>query len=983
MNLSSQTKSLSSPPGWHRRQGSVLLLLLLLSTVAVVLHAAPLTTETQLISIDMGHESMKVSSWRVTSGAEVLVAGSPPVASTMGSVGIVLNDQTNRKSPPCIAFRYLPVASHRGDATGAAANDEDATHDSQAAPLHPPTHEVERVFAEQAQALEPRFPLQVICSPAQLLGFSAAVGETSSNPYALTAEALAVSYSFQVEPQSSGRNGLGVFIPFNAQNRRPNNGADAAATSAEAKKIEEGTAFTAEELTAMLYGYARRMAEKADAEDNSISNEEERLLATSPLPASVAAPIVPYAALTIPVSTTVAERQAMIDAAAMSGLRVLRLVHSTTGAVVQLAYMKAEQVLTDTPQHVMVYDMGSQHAEVAIYELRSVAASVTRQTGVAGTIELKALIGNHTLGGVAFDECIAAQWDKDFFDGRILRGVAEATSAAERREAAKQRLSLLRAAHRAKEILSVNREAHVTMDGIRVGDDVGKQSLQLRQTAEGAWVVRLKREDFEQQCRSLFDAAVDLRDQAIALTNGTVKGVGSLHRFEVVGGGTRIPQLLTRLSAGYRSGVVDRTLNGDEAPVLGTTLLAAGSAPRALELRSTSTLPQYRVSEWLTNHIYLLVGGSDSTVIRRLFEAQRTTVPDKRRIHLTVPLDTAALPDLSLSLLSGQAIDDAFHGNHGKAPDPNHTIPLSAVRSCPGCYMMSYTVANISAALTKLQKAASKAHGDAAPVTDVVVKKAEVIVEAIVTNSGIPHLTQAILRVTMMISRAAIDAPTLPASSEQRNSSSAATEAHDEGVADAESKTAVTREEEEEENEGAEEKASETTTNSTETRVSRDTTTAEAATSTPTVEVVTRVATLRLRQASEVPVAAAAEVFPTVERVNMGLNELSRSRQRVQQLQRLDDARLRLSTLRNEVESVLVWLKEQPEWSIVATPEDTQNRKAGAESSVVEVLPSNWQATVSHLSEWLDDEGETATASQLQEKLQQLKGMRRTLQQGR
>ncbi|KPA73751.1 putative mitochondrial HSP70-like protein [Leptomonas pyrrhocoris] len=715
--------------GRNGRQSFLFVDVAVAAGAAGALPSSPPIIEAELIAIDLGHENMKISAWRVQEEeVQVVKPGGTGTAvttttATTGVVSMVLNDQTNRKSPPCVAFRYFKASagSAANDGSNIITNAEEAKADAavEGNLLYPADYQLERTFAEQAQALAPRFPTQVICDPAQLLGYTLFNATSTANgsepaaaasPYQISADELTATYSFHVKPISQQqqqwrqrRQALGVFVPFFSSPNNPIDSADA------------GSFFSAEELTAMLFGYARRMAEKADAADNALSEDEERQLIdllnnTAARGDRDSAPLrghaVPrYAALTVPIHSTVAQRQALVDAAALVGLRVVRLVHSTTGAAVQLAYMKAEQVFVPgTTQYVMLYDMGSQQAEVAVYSYAAVPSAVAQRVKYAGAIELKALVGSRQLGGAAFDTCIAAQWDALYFANSILAGVGRARTEAERRAAAKQRGSLLRAAHKAKEMLSVNQEAHITLDGVHADparfSEAARTQLQRQPrvaavTPDGVLTLRYTRRAFEQECAALFDAAVALRDEAIAATAGLVGTVGALARFEVIGGGTRVPLLLQRLSEGYRDGgsLVDRTLNSDEAAVLGTTLLSIATAPHALQLRGASSVPRYRVREWLTSAVYVSISshnvkakktdgtddedgqpgrapkavtsstaGDDTAHLRLLFPAVKTIVPTTRSVRVQLATDGAdSAEDNGANRTSDQQHGDVVH----------------------------------------------------------------------------------------------------------------------------------------------------------------------------------------------------------------------------------------------------------------------------------------------------------------------------------
>ncbi|CAG9567129.1 HSP70-like protein [Leishmania major strain Friedlin] len=1015
-------------------------------------------TETALISVDFGQESMKVSAWRAQQQAPrigMAEGGDAATATSTGSVTMVLNDQANRKSPPCVAFRYVrdpaATAGRGGVSTdagpsGRADGEQLPAHHPYTA-LHPRGYQLERTFAEQAQALAPRFPEQVVCSAAQLLGCAAAptnAAVVESRACALTSGQLTTTttYSYHVVPLTAplsagtttgnsmdeaqqrrdnvvGRQALGVYVPFFTTSNAPGQqwrwaaGDHSTGVAAAAAEEEAGVLFSSEELTAMLLGHARRMAEQMDAADNTLSEEDERLLAgmrksarrvDAAAGATRASSAIRYAALTVPAHASVAQRQALVDAAALAGLRVVRLVHSTTGAAVQLAYLKAEQVLTaDRVSYVMIYDMGSQHAEVAIYSLAAPPASVASRARLRGDVVMQALVGSRTLGGAAFDECIANHWDARYFGRRVMNGGLAAAGGrdAARREAARERGSLLRAAQRAKEMLSANNDAHVTIDGVRAEpsqfDAVGRQELQQRHvavTADGGLLsLRLTRRDFEEWCRPLFDAAVALRDEAIAATGGGVKSLGALDRFEVIGGGTRVPRLLQRLGEGYRSGVVDRTLNSDEAAVMGTTLLAVSSAPRTLGLRLGQALPRYHVREWLTSAVYAsmelhstgtVAAAAAPSEVQLLFAARKTTLPATRSVRVRLPdVDVSPADNVVITLYSGAEADSAYaHSTRSDAAVAADSARAAAsptlMANCTSCYVRTCTVEGVRKAAEQLLAPYTQQktqHGSARPRRERVrLAGAEVVVEVVATVSGIPHCSIAYLRAE--VEEAGVDPNAAEGIQGSNAAAGAATVAslpnsdHDGTAAGVPPAT-----QHDEPSEGVRDEhemnANEEEVKHTGARVTPKGTADPAtvdATATPPPQWQVRVIALSLRVSSGAATAAAAVHGLGY---NMDFAELTFSHRRVRQLQALDDVRLRRSTLRNEIESVLVWIKEHhPTWDA----EDVQD-----DASPSSLALRTWRTTVREVGGWLDDVGDTASATALEERLRIIAGVKAAL----
>nr|CCC92753.1 putative heat shock protein [Trypanosoma congolense IL3000] len=529
---------------WEQRQQHCLLLLLLLQCLSLFGGA-------DLMAVDMGTDWTK---------AATLVSGSGVVP----RANIVLNDQTNRKSPQCIAFRFVPYSG----------NDT--------------LRAVERIFAEEAKSLEPRFPQQSICSPSLLAGLSVQQGDQARNEERegegeegegeglLLPEDLA-ALTYVVVPQAR-RGAISVLVKQGENN-------DEVAT-----KLQ----LPVEELLGMILGNTKRSAER------SLGGEPIR-----------------YVTLAVPTSASLMYRQAMIDAAAVTGLRAFRLVHSSSAAALQLAHLNAEHLFSaenvkgngkTKGKYVMLYDMGSSKTEVAVFRF---SQAVDRES--RGTITMIASAASHKLGGRAFDRCLAQYVERELFPTAKPTPVSpvidrKPATAATRRAV----VSLLRSVNIARERLSVNQNVPLIVPGVREDG--------------GDFTANISRAVFENACSELFDEAVRLRDRALSQTNGTVRSLSELARLELIGGATRMPKLQDRLSQGYGK-AADRTLNSDEAVVSGAALM------------SRSGSRKFEMADPLMNDVYItfsppLDGSSDGSKSRRhlLFPKWKTTLPSARRL---------------------------------------------------------------------------------------------------------------------------------------------------------------------------------------------------------------------------------------------------------------------------------------------------------------------------------------------------------------
>ncbi|MGH4124283.1 MAG: molecular chaperone DnaK [Clostridium sp.] len=98
--------------------------------------------------------------------------------------------------------------------------------------------------------------------------------------------------------------------------------------------------------------------------------------------------IVNDAVITVPAYFTDAQRQATKDAGEIAGLNVQRIINEPTAAAVAYGVDK------ETPQKVIVYDLGGGTFDVSILDIDN------------GVIEVLATAGNNRLGGDDFDSCV-------------------------------------------------------------------------------------------------------------------------------------------------------------------------------------------------------------------------------------------------------------------------------------------------------------------------------------------------------------------------------------------------------------------------------------------------------------------------------------------------------------------------------------------------------------------------------------------------
>jgi len=164
---------------------------------------------------------------------------------------------------------------------------------------------------------------------------------------------------------------------------------------------------------------------------------------------------------------------------------------------------------------------------------------------------------------------------------------------------------LLSQAQKTKMILSSNKVAPFNVESLFEDTD---------------FQASVRREDFEDMCKDMFDRLTEPLEKALQMANATL---ADIHGVEVVGGAWRVPKvqaILTEyLSAGENKLPLGQHLNGEEAGALGAALVAANSSSSFRVKKiffSDFTTHEYAVQvasltgDWEKNYTVLYPAGS-------------------------------------------------------------------------------------------------------------------------------------------------------------------------------------------------------------------------------------------------------------------------------------------------------------------------------------------------------------------------------------
>jgi molecular chaperone DnaK len=239
-----------------------------------------------------------------------------------------------------------------------------------------------------------------------------------------------------------------------------------------------GKAYTPQEISAFILRTIKESAEKALGE------------------------AVARAVITVPAYFNEVQRQATIEAGAIAGLQVERIINEPTAAALAYGY----GVDPDEHLRVLVYDLGGGTFDVSVIEMNM------------GVVDVLATAGNNLLGGDDFDERLAALLADEFQEehGVDLRTDHQAWA------------RLLRTAEEAK--IHLSDEPLTTVSLEYIAQDTQGNALHLRR--------ELTRAEFIAAIDDLLEQTIESIDQA--LTDAGLEA-SDVNRVLLVGGSTRIP----------------------------------------------------------------------------------------------------------------------------------------------------------------------------------------------------------------------------------------------------------------------------------------------------------------------------------------------------------------------------------------------------------------------------------------------------------
>ncbi|KFY09932.1 hypothetical protein V492_05284, partial [Pseudogymnoascus sp. VKM F-4246] len=243
--------------------------------------------------------------------------------------------------------------------------------------------------------------------------------------------------------------------------------------------------------------------------------------------------------MSVPVWFTDIQRRALMDAAEIAGLQLLRLMNDTTAAALGWGITKLDlPTAEEKPKRVAFVDIGHSEFTCSIVEFRK------------GELTVKGTAFDRDFGGRDFDKALVDHFAAEFKEKYKI----------DIKTNPKAMVRVAAGAEKLKKILSANQQAPLNIESLM--NDVDVQSM-------------LKREELEALVEPLLKRAHIPLEEALAQAKLKVEDIDTI---EVVGGCTRVPALKERIQDFFGK-QLSFTINQDEGIARGCAFSCAILSP--------------------------------------------------------------------------------------------------------------------------------------------------------------------------------------------------------------------------------------------------------------------------------------------------------------------------------------------------------------------------------------------------------------------
>lgn len=246
------------------------------------------------------------------------------------------------------------------------------------------------------------------------------------------------------------------------------------------------------------------------------------------------------AVITVPVYFNNSQRQATIDAGAIAGLNVMRIINEPTAAA--LAYGLEKMPVSNKRRTVLVFDLGGGTFDVS---LLNIDPGVDMDKGL---FDVVAIAGDTHLGGADLDKEMVKYCLREFTRKHGKMDIHSNQKALRR---------LRTACEKAKRMLSSTAQTTIEVDCLHDGID---------------FCATITRSRFEELNKDLFSKCIKALDKCLCDGKMDKK---SVHDVVLVGGSTRIPKVQNMLREFFSGKELCRSINPDEAVAYGAAIQAS------------------------------------------------------------------------------------------------------------------------------------------------------------------------------------------------------------------------------------------------------------------------------------------------------------------------------------------------------------------------------------------------------------------------
>lgn len=242
--------------------------------------------------------------------------------------------------------------------------------------------------------------------------------------------------------------------------------------------------------------------------------------------------------IAVPSSFCDVQRQAVLDAAQIAGLNILRVMNEHTATALAYGIYRSNDFDPEKPMTVAFCSMGHSIFSVSIVQFVRGKLHVLSET-------------SDRVGGRDMDECLMREFAAQFQKKVGCDPLSNKKSA----------FKLEDAVTKCKKVLSANSEANMSVECLMEDEDFHSQ---------------IGREDFEKKCAPLMERCKAVLQSAIKASEVPLDQIDSV---EIVGGGSRVPWVKRLCSEAFGGKGLSTTMNQEESVARGCALQAAILSP--------------------------------------------------------------------------------------------------------------------------------------------------------------------------------------------------------------------------------------------------------------------------------------------------------------------------------------------------------------------------------------------------------------------